>query len=85
MNDSLALTVRVTSKYRSIPYHEVPGNRQFVDNVTEFTGRKSATSAMMSDGNIKMEVIESNFAGVESAVPRGRLFCVIALDHGLCD
>eukprot|EP00277_Geminigera_cryophila_P017729 CAMPEP_0179435984 /NCGR_PEP_ID=MMETSP0799-20121207/20004_1 /TAXON_ID=46947 /ORGANISM="Geminigera cryophila, Strain CCMP2564" /LENGTH=661 /DNA_ID=CAMNT_0021215721 /DNA_START=50 /DNA_END=2031 /DNA_ORIENTATION=+ len=49
----------------------VPGMHQFVDNdMAAFRGRKSATSAMHSDGNLKAENMQSLFAGAESTVER---------------
>jgi hypothetical protein len=57
----------------SMPYHQVPGSRQFIGNDAPFDGRKSATSAMMSDATLKLEeaMASSNFAGTESTVQRG--------------
>jgi len=58
----------------SMPYHQVPGSRQFIGNDVALDGRKSATSALMSDALLKeeaMSLANSNYAGTESTAQRG--------------
>ena len=43
----------------SMPYHQVPGSRQFIGNDVTLDGRKSATSALMSDALLKEEAMGS--------------------------
>jgi len=54
----------------SMPYHQVPGSRQFIGNDVALDGRKSATSALMSDALLKEEA-SSNYAGTDSTAQRG--------------